>query len=70
MTTLKFKTNINCGGCVKAVPPHMNAAEGIREWTVNTEVPEKVLTVAAEGMEASQVVRIVEKAGFKAEEMQ
>ncbi len=29
METLKFKTNINCGGCVAKVTPELNATEGI-----------------------------------------
>ena len=31
METLKFKTNINCGGCVKSVTPHLNQLEQYRK---------------------------------------
>ncbi len=67
MDILKFKTNINCGGCVASVTPHLNKAEGIKSWQVDTANPEKILTVEADGLDAQQVKGIVEKAGFKAE---
>ncbi len=67
MDTLKFKTNINCGGCIKAVTPHLDKAEGVKSWHVDTANPEKVLTVETEGADALSVKQVVEKAGFKAE---
>ncbi len=65
--TLKFKTNINCSGCVKAVTPHLEKANGINRWKVDTENPGKILTVEAAGIDANDIIKIVEKAGFKAE---
>jgi copper chaperone CopZ len=70
METLKFKTNINCGGCIKAVTPALNNAEGISNWQVDTNNPEKILTVETEDLSANQVKEVVEKAGFIAQEIQ
>lgn len=70
MDTLKFKTNINCGGCIKAVTPHLDKASGIKSWQVDTDNPDKILTVQAEGLNAEQVKSIVEKAGFRADAIQ
>ena len=70
METLKFKTNINCNGCVKAVTSHLDNAAGICGWWVDTNNPEKILTVEANGMSAEQVKTVVEKAGFTAEAIQ
>ncbi len=67
METLKFKTNINCAGCVGAVTPFMAQEEGIVKWKVDTENPEKILTVETKNIEANQIVAVLEKAGFKAE---
>lgn len=66
MNTLKFKTNINCSGCINAVAPHLNQVEGITQWQVDTLDPEKILTVetAAEGPDAAAVTAVVQKAGF------
>lgn len=67
MSTLKFKTNINCGGCIKAVTPHLDKAEGVKNWQVDTNNPDKILTIEADGTNAQAVKQVVEKAGFKAE---
>ena len=69
MNTLTFKTNINCGGCIKAVTPTLNGAAAIENWQVDTASPDKVLTVTGD-LNAAQVVELVEKAGFKAEPAQ
>lgn len=66
MNTLRFKTNINCGGCIKAVTPFLNEAEGVKSWQVDTDNPDKILTVEAEGADAQTIQNIVEDAGFEA----
>ena len=65
MQTLKFKTNINCGGCVKAVTPALNAEKAIHAWQVDTADPAKILTVSTE-LSAAQVQALVAEAGFEA----
>ncbi|MFB6455017.1 heavy-metal-associated domain-containing protein [Chitinophaga sp. Hz27] len=69
METYKFKTNINCSGCVAGVTPHLNQAEGVEKWNVDTANPQKVLTVEAAGVSAEEVAAIVAKAGFVAEKI-
>ena len=65
MTTLKYKTNLNCGSCVAAVKPHLDNDPAIRRWSVDTADPNKVLTVEGDNLSAQDVQRDVEKAGFK-----
>lgn len=70
METLKFKTNIKCGGCIAAVTPHLNQLSEIEKWSVDTENPEKVLTVEGKpGINGRQVIDTLEKAGYKAEQV-
>ncbi|GAA4438102.1 hypothetical protein GCM10023188_33050 [Pontibacter saemangeumensis] len=69
METYKFKTTINCGSCVKAVTPHLNKLEGVEEWKVDTNNPDKVLEVKSDSLNAQQIKSTVEKAGFKAEQI-
>lgn len=64
---LQFKTNINCGGCVTAVEPVLDKAEGIENWEVNTTDKNKILTVQSGGITQQQVIDAVQKAGFKIE---
>jgi len=67
MTTLKFKTNINCGGCLAKVTPLLNAEKGIDNWNVDIYTPEKILTVETSELNPAQVMETVKKAGFKIE---
>lgn len=65
MNTLKFKTNINCGGCVRSVTPALNQVEGIESWKVDTDNPDKILTVKVHNHNKEAVMKAVKKAGFK-----
>jgi copper chaperone CopZ len=65
MTTLKYKTNLNCGSCVAAVKPHLDNDPAIHHWSVDTTDPNKVLTVEGEDISTENVERNVAKAGFK-----
>ena len=38
---LRFKTNVNCGGCVASVKPHLDNADGICHWDVDTTNKDK-----------------------------
>lgn len=63
----QFKTNINCGGCIASVKPHLDKAEGICHWEVDTANKDKVLTVKSEGITEQEVISTVQKVGFKIE---
>lgn len=63
----KFKTNINCGGCVSSVKPHLDKASGITEWSVDTDNKDKILTVKTSEMSKDDVVNLIQNSGFKAE---
>lgn len=65
MTTLKYKTNLNCGSCVAAVKSHLDNDPAIHRWSVDTADPNKVLTVEGEGISTENVERDVANAGFK-----
>lgn len=69
MKTYKFKTTINCGSCIRAVTPHLNKLEGVEEWKVDTDNPDKVLEVTTENLDAATIKSTVERAGFKAEQL-
>ena len=69
MNTLKFKTSIDCGGCVRSITPHLNNIEGIASWKVDTDNPEKILTIETEAVTAEKIMQAVQKAGFKIESL-
>lgn len=62
---VKFKTNINCGGCIATVTPYLDQAVGENEWQVDTDNKNKVLEVAAEKKAAA--IQAVQEAGFTIE---
>ncbi len=67
--TLKFKTNINCGGCVATVKPHLDTTKGVATWEVDTTQKDKILTVQAENVSAQEIMAVVQNAGYKIEEI-
>ncbi len=69
METLKFKTNINCGGCIAKVTPFLDKADGIEKWEVDTENPQKILTVETSLLKSEDVIKIINDAGYKAEKV-
>lgn len=67
MATMKFKTNINCGGCLGGVTPALDGNEAIKNWDVDLQNPDRTLTVETEALTADEVKAIVAGAGFEAE---
>ncbi|TXF89290.1 heavy-metal-associated domain-containing protein [Neolewinella aurantiaca] len=67
MTTMKFKTNINCGGCLRGVTPALDGNEAIKQWEVDLKSPERTLTVETEVLTADEVRAVVADAGYVAE---
>jgi len=64
--TQQFKTNINCGNCVRTVTNFLNDVEGIEQWKVDTDNPDKILTVTG-AASAAAIVEAIEDAGFDIE---
>jgi copper chaperone len=67
MNTLKFKTNINCSGCQAKVTPFLDESVGKENWEVNTQTPDKILTVTTNEINESDIINTLKKAGFVAE---
>jgi copper chaperone len=63
---LVFKTNINCGNCIKKVSPFLNEIEGI-SWEVDIVTVDKLLFVEGEYPDSNQIIEAVEEAGFEIE---
>lgn len=66
----QFKTNINCGGCVTKVTPHLDKAEGVDSWEVDTANRDKILTVNSAGSSAEDIIQVVKDAGFNIEQVE
>ena len=69
MKTIELKTNIMCGSCIAKVTPVLNETIGEDNWKVDTANPKKVLSVTSENLNETDVIKAVEKAGYKAEKL-
>lgn len=68
MTTMRFKTNAKCGGCVSAIGAKLNRILSSDDWSINLDDPDKVLEVRVD-IAPEIVVAAVKEAGFKAERL-
>lgn len=64
METLRFKTSLKCGGCIKAITPGLESLNTIEKWSVDLENPDKILEVKASEDISDQVMDSVKKAGY------
>jgi copper chaperone len=64
METLRFKTSLKCGGCIKAITPGLENLTEINKWSVDLENPDKVLEVEASVDISDQIIDCVKKTGY------
>lgn len=69
MKELKFKTNINCGGCIAKVKTPLDSESKIASWEVDTASKDKILTVKTAELSSEEITALLLKVGFKAEEI-
>jgi len=65
MKSYKFKTNINCGGCINSVTPYLNELKDA-EWNVDTNDKRKVLEVKSNTLTEKEIIDKVHEAGYEA----
>jgi len=65
MTKHEYRTNLNCGSCVAAVKPLLDGDASIEHWSVDTDDPNKVLTVEGDNVSTANVEDLVSRAGFR-----
>ena len=64
---MKFKTNINCGSCVRGVTPALDEHSGIKEWSVDLKSDDRILTVQGQDeLTEAEVAATVAETGFEA----
>lgn len=69
MKELKFKSNINCTGCLSKVKPVLDNEDKIETWEVDLQSDDRVLTVKTNNMEIDEVKDKLAQVGFEAEEI-
>lgn len=69
MKELKFKSNINCTGCLSKVRPVLDNEEKIETWEVDLQSDDRILTVKTNDMEVKEVQEKLAEVGFEAKEI-
>ena len=69
MKELKFKSNINCTGCLSKVKPVLDSEDKIETWEVDLQSDDRILTLKTNDMEVEEVQGKLAEVGFEAEEI-
>ncbi|MFV0149037.1 cation transporter [Empedobacter stercoris] len=64
---LKFKTNINCNSCLNKVKSYLDQLQDLESWEVDTNNPDKILTVKGVQITEEEIIDTIEEVGFNAE---
>ncbi|HET9431733.1 MAG TPA: heavy-metal-associated domain-containing protein [Chitinophagaceae bacterium] len=67
MKSTSFKTNINCSSCVAKVTKVLDEVVGENNWKVDTQNPQKILSVTSDHVSGEEVIKAVAAAGYKAQ---
>ncbi len=65
MNTLKLKTNLRCGACVKSIQPLFDSEPGIERWEADVSTPDKVLTVVGNDVTVARVEEMLRQKGYE-----
>jgi len=68
MKTFKFKTSLNDTFAIEAIKPYFNYKSKIKQWEVDMEHPEKILTITTDFSE-KDIVEMLKNIGFSAERL-
>lgn len=69
MKELKFKSNINCTGCLSKVKPILDAEILIEKWEVDLQDKDRILVVKTEKLNAIEIKKQLASIGFTVEEV-
>ena len=69
MSEAKFKTTIQCNGCLSKVTPKLNEILKEQSWSVDLESDDRILTVNDDNVSVDEVVSAVKSVGFEIEEL-
>lgn len=69
MSEARFKTTIQCNGCLSKVTPKLNEILEEQSWSVDLESDDRILTVNDDNVSVDAVVSAVKSVGFEIEEL-
>lgn len=69
MSEAKFKTTIQCNGCLSKVTPKLNDILSDNSWSVDLESEDRILTVNDDNVSVNAVMSAVKSVGFEIQEL-
>jgi copper chaperone len=69
MEKIQLKTDLSCRHCVKAVEPILKNESGIKNYDINLEHPDKLVTIESEGADINRIIGQFNEAGYQAEKI-
>ena len=69
MEVLILKTNIRYKKHVKEIAPLLDGRNSISRWNIDLNDVDKVLRIESNDMELTEVVQLIQEAGFHCEEL-
>ena len=67
---MRFKTNAKCAGCTAAILKALAPIAPEQDWTFDLSSPDKTLAYTGNArIDADIIVKTIETAGFKAEQL-
>ena len=69
MSEAKFKTTIQCNGCLSKVTPKLNDILSDNSWSVDLESEDRILTVNDDNVSVDAVMSAVKSVGFEIQEL-
>lgn len=73
MKTIRFKSNLKCQGCIKAIKPGMDNLDELKSWRVFLDVNDKIVEVETDAdtdKVAEKVQDVASKAGYNLEKLE
>lgn len=66
METITFKTDLHCSSCVSKIEPILENDHTIREYNINLDHPDKLVTVKGNYLDAGLLISEFRDAGYQA----
>lgn len=70
MSSMKFKTNIKCDGCIATVTPILDQAVGKGNWSVDLNSPLRILSIEQLEVAPDAIKAGLATVGYNAEEIE
>ncbi len=69
MNTFRFETNIISQEAVNKLKSKFEEFNTITDWKINIKDPQRILTVTSSDMNSLDIMKLVQKAGFRSNEL-